>query len=675
MERRTGMSALSMSFTLGKVSTGSANLEHNNREFFADNVDVTRIKDNVIYANQDVREAYDELFGDALKAYNAKQKQPCRRIHDYYEHIFEGSREEAFYELVVQFGDMKTAGVGSENGEIAKKMLDDYMRGFKERNKNLHIFSGNLHMDEASPHLHIVFIPFYTEGRKNGLLKGVSMKAALIEQGFKPKSQTQNQLYLWQEGEKAVMEELLHRYNFKRDIKDADYAHQSVPDYKESQDAKRLRELMQIGVPRNEINAENVDRLKRENSLLEIEKEKATARERSPWKSFYYSEPDKQEYVQATLSQLQIPFRETDNGFEAQDCYVAEIRKIEKQFKAPMTSHRNVLRDKIDMLVLQSENFTEFLQRLNEAEYKVKLGKYISVLPKDSNQHIRLKSLGEYYSEDAIRNRIMGKKLYINEIDRKIDTLSHTHAPDSLEIIVQKTIKHYTVVFVQGVLPMRKINNKKPFRWENDAELDRLSELNKKITAGATLSSLRKDFIGLEYNISRFEQELKPFEDSTLASRLYQIGYNHFNYRPASNDDLRLLIKHGIDIDRNDTRLPSETLKDSMFVSYKYASERVEQMKSEIEQSLSESREKLKDTSETLSLLEKVVSGTYNYSLVTNESNRRQSDYINNGLKSANASSLESEHMEKAAWKVIQEQKAKQSEPEPTKPVYTGRKK
>jgi hypothetical protein len=663
-ERGAYMKALSVSFVLGKLSTGNANVAHNNRETIAGNVDVSRIADNIIYVQDDVRDVYDELFSESLEAYNAKQKQPCRRIHDYFEHVCEGHREEAYYELIVQFGDMKTAGVGSENGELAKKMLDEYAKAFQERNPNLRVFSQNLHMDEASPHLHINFIPFYTEGRVKGLSKGVSMKAALIEQGFAPKSQTQNQLVLWENRERGEMEKILNRFGLEREIKNANHEHQSVPDYKATQEAKTLRRLFQSGVPRNEITAENVDRLKRENSLLEITNEKLTVRERSPWKSFYYSEPDKQAFVQTQLSQLQIPFRETDNGFEAQEHYIQEIRKIEKQYKAPMTSHREELRNKIDMFVLQSKDFEGVLQRLHKDGYSVKLGKYISVLPKDSSQHIRLKSLGADYSEMAIKNRIEGQRNYIAQINSKIDSLSQTHAPDSLEIIAQKTIKHYTVIFMQGYLPVRKINRKKPFRWENDAELDRLAILNRKINAGASLETLRKDFIGLEYNISRLEQELKPFEDSTLASRLYNIGYNYFTYCRGSNDELMLLVKHGINTNRHG--------QDSNTVSYKQASERIEQMKAEKEQSLSAVRAELKEVTETLSVLEKVVSGTWIQSLIHEEKQRRQSDTINNGIKSADASSFELERMEEIAWKVKQEYEAKQAEQ--VQPQTYGRK-
>ena len=100
------MAGLSASFTLGKASGAKgANLAHNHREFIASNVDAARISDNVVYVNQDVREAYEGLFGDSLREYNDRQKRADRKIEDYFSHIAEGRREEAFYEIIVQFGE------------------------------------------------------------------------------------------------------------------------------------------------------------------------------------------------------------------------------------------------------------------------------------------------------------------------------------------------------------------------------------------------------------------------------------------------------------------------------------------------------------------------------------------------------------------------------------------
>lgn len=64
-----------------------------------------------------------------------------------------------FYEAVIQFGNIDNSAVGTEGGEVAKKMLDEYMKNFEKRNPNLIVFNAVMHLDEATPHLHISFVP------------------------------------------------------------------------------------------------------------------------------------------------------------------------------------------------------------------------------------------------------------------------------------------------------------------------------------------------------------------------------------------------------------------------------------------------------------------------------------------------------------------------------------
>jgi len=514
------MQKLSTSLTLGKASTGNANLEHNAREIIAGNVDPSRICDNVTYVKQDVRVAYDELFSDSVKEYNLKQKQPCRRIYDYFDKIENGNREEPYYEIIVQFGDVKSAGVGTPGGEIATKLLDEYMRGFQKRNPNLHVFSANLHLDEASPHIHIDFIPFYTQGRKNGLSKGVSMKAALIEQGFNPRGQNQNQLVLWQDSERKIMEGILQRHGLERDVKNDKSEHQTVPEYKKSQDAKRLIAFAQQS---SEVEAtlEEVVRLQQDKSLLEVENEKLIAEKHSPWKSFFYSDSDKQSFVIAELTRLQLPFRETGNGFEAQEIYVEQIRKIEKSYNPKENPHRETLRDLLDKSIMQSQSYDEVLERLRESGCEVKCGMYVAARPKYATNFIRLKSLGEDYSEQAIKNRLTYKARFESGVNDKIATSSN---PDSPQVMTYKTIRHYTVVFAAGVLPMRKLKKKKPFTWENCEVLDRLASLNKKINDGVTLQSLRRDF-------ARLEKSVEDLEGTLARAKSHDSHYDDYTIR------------------------------------------------------------------------------------------------------------------------------------------------
>ncbi|MDE5558398.1 MAG: plasmid recombination protein, partial [Ruminococcus sp.] len=402
------MSKLSISFTLGKASIPhEANVEHNNREFIASNVNKSRISENIMYIKQDVHEAYQELFGQSLAEYNSKQTRRDRIIPDYFKHISKSKREEAFYEIIVQFGDSKTAPCRSQKGKITQEMLDEYMKSFQKRNPNLHVFNAVLHMDEASPHLHINFIPFYTQGRKNSLNKGVSMKSTLNEQGFTAKNFKENRLVAWEESERKIMEEILKKYGFEREDKQAKYAHQTVDEFKKSQDEKKIISAIRASrkVSGEEISAEKIRRLYEKLKLLEKKNETLEIQKNSPYKSFFYSLPDKQAFVQAKLDEKNIPYRETENGFEAQECYVDEIRKIEKEFK-PTSSIREKIRDDIDRLLMQSASVDELFEKLRKEKYEIKHGKYLAVKSPDSKNFVRLKSLGEHYSEYALRNRI-----------------------------------------------------------------------------------------------------------------------------------------------------------------------------------------------------------------------------------------------------------------------------
>ena len=496
------MEQFSVSFTLGKASAmHGANLNHNNRKFTASNVDETRISQNIIFKQQDVRDAYHQLFDKALHEYNAKQTRHDRIISDYYLHMAESKREEAFYEIVVQFGDSETSPCGSERGDLAKQMLQSYMRDFQRRNPNLYVFNAVLHLDEASPHLHIDFIPFYTKGRKNGLQKGVSMKAALIEQGFRPRSPKENQLVMWEYAERAEMDRVLRVHGMEREDKNLHRRHLSVDEYKLQKETDKL--IQRAAALRSPDSEKSSDELQQELKISRSIIAKMEAEKESPYKSFFYSSPDKQAWVQQQLDMKNIPYRETENGFEAQACYIKTIRQIEREFRTPRSNARDRLRDDIDKMLMQSHSFDELLMRLEQAKYIVRRGKFISVKPQNYGSFIRLKSLGEYYSEAVLRNRLAAKMDYEQKLLRNMEQAKLTNAPNRK---VLEMMHFYIISFSKGYLPVRKKNPQHILTWKNDAELDKLTALNARINEGATLNSLRTDFAEKEEAVRRMEQ-------------------------------------------------------------------------------------------------------------------------------------------------------------------------
>lgn len=129
--------------------TGKGSVNHNSRKFHAKNTDPERSRMNVEYCNENIKDVYHELFDEALARYNEKQTKNDRKIDDYYEKICSGKQEKPFHEIILQIGNKDDMGAKTEDGQLAAKILDEYMRDFQRRNPTLRVFSAHLHMGGA----------------------------------------------------------------------------------------------------------------------------------------------------------------------------------------------------------------------------------------------------------------------------------------------------------------------------------------------------------------------------------------------------------------------------------------------------------------------------------------------------------------------------------------------
>lgn len=231
-----------MILTSISIELGKGVLNHNNRKFIADNVDKNRTKDNIEYENISLENAYHYLFDEALKRYNDRQKRSDRKIKNYLEHIQKGKQEKPFYEIIVQVGNKNDMGVNTHNKNLSKTILDEYMKGFQKRNPNLYVFNAHLHMDEATPHLHIDFIPFTTNS-KRGLDTRVSMKQALSRQEFKGGTREETEWSQWVNSEKQELSNVMLEHNVEWEYQGNDKEHLSVLDYKKQERTKEVAEL------------------------------------------------------------------------------------------------------------------------------------------------------------------------------------------------------------------------------------------------------------------------------------------------------------------------------------------------------------------------------------------------------------------------------------------------
>ena len=249
--------------------TGKGSVNHNSRKFHAKNTDPERSHLNVEYCNENIKDVYHELFDEALARYNEKQTRNDRRIDDYYEKIRSGKQEKPFHEIILQIGDRETMGAETEEGRLAAKILDEYMQGFQRRNPTLRVFSAHLHMDEATPHLHIDFVP-YTTGSKRGLDTRVSLKQALMALGFKGGTRQETELNQWVMAEKQQLAAIMLEHGIGWEQKGTHEKHLSLLDFEKKERAKEVSmlekqksELEEHNAIMQEVNEKYIDQLER----------------------------------------------------------------------------------------------------------------------------------------------------------------------------------------------------------------------------------------------------------------------------------------------------------------------------------------------------------------------------------------------------------------------------
>ena len=247
--------------------TGKGSVNHNSRKFHAKNTDPKRSYWNVEYCNKNIQEVYHELFDEALERYNAKQKRKDRKIEDYYEKIRFGKQEKPFHEIILQIGNKNDMGAETPDGQIAARILDEYMKDFQERNPTLRVFSAHLHMDEATPHLHIDFVP-YTTGSKRGLDTRVSLKQALSALGFKGGTRHETELNQWVAAEKQQLASIMLEHGIEWEQKGTHEKHLSLLDFEKQERAKEVAtlekqkaELEENNATMQEVNEKYLDQL------------------------------------------------------------------------------------------------------------------------------------------------------------------------------------------------------------------------------------------------------------------------------------------------------------------------------------------------------------------------------------------------------------------------------
>ena len=229
-------------------------------------IDWKRTKDNVILSDKNVRAEYHKLFDDAINEYNENQKEERRKIANYYNKIKEDKQKHNLYEVIVQVGSVDNP----IDDKTAKEILKDYYQKFIDDNKNLVVTGAYIHMDEATPHMHIDFIPVaeFDHGLKKRNALNKAFETTMKEKSKNPKKTAQ---ITWQDKQREILREISAEYKIETDKVEHGKRtkHLDTPQYKEVME-KAEKDLEEI-------------KRKQEDLLNKIEDKLSLLNKKIPW--------------------------------------------------------------------------------------------------------------------------------------------------------------------------------------------------------------------------------------------------------------------------------------------------------------------------------------------------------------------------------------------------------
>lgn len=170
-------------------------------------------REHEIWKDEAPKDAYERLFGEAVKEFNAKQRNEDRKIKDYYKKVANTNDKHSakpVYEVVVSVGNYKHPIDEQESKDILKCFVD----GWSERNPNLEMIGAYYHNDEEGvPHVHIDYIPVAHKDR--GLKVKNSLSGALQEMGYEDGGVKNTRQMQWEESEKKALESLVQERGYE----------------------------------------------------------------------------------------------------------------------------------------------------------------------------------------------------------------------------------------------------------------------------------------------------------------------------------------------------------------------------------------------------------------------------------------------------------------------------
>lgn len=397
---------------MGRISMpqGKGSQLHNRRDYekigreIPDNINSLMTHENVTIVDKDIRSAYREIFGEVLQEYNSRQKRSDRKIDDYYEHILKSKNgEKPFYEDVLQWGRMEDFRAEPQLREKAKECLVEYARTFEARNPNLKLIGAYVHMDEASPHLHLDYIPV-AKGYKIGLQARNSLDKAMKQMGYTPvkESRKNNATKLWKENEREYFGELCRSKGLKVEAERSLGRKQfTVSEFKEAQN-EMLEEIKADMLPV----IENYNTRKDEALNAAIQAKGKAQAEKARYESFKVLADEQAKLIDETSNRIQEKSAELDEKLEKLSAINELSEKVDKA---------HTLREQ--KYSIENHTIEAKKSLFGKIEAPERTGVFVEGLKKEQVQNI----FSRYIFNKSIEETYNSMKSWVQEQKDKID--------------------------------------------------------------------------------------------------------------------------------------------------------------------------------------------------------------------------------------------------------------
>lgn len=136
------------------------------------------------------KEAYEQIFGEAFKEYNSKQRKKERQFNSYWEKVKKSKDLVPVREALITIGNVEQM----PNPEVQKEIYKAFLEEFQKQNPNMKVIGAYYHADEmrkdgnggfvkGAPHMHLDYIPVAYNCKRGQKIQN-SMNSALLEQGI-----------------------------------------------------------------------------------------------------------------------------------------------------------------------------------------------------------------------------------------------------------------------------------------------------------------------------------------------------------------------------------------------------------------------------------------------------------------------------------------------------------